>query len=70
MTIAGTSVAQADSARRSGALRDGQPSYVDWIASPTTGALIGPGGPQAPALIVRKIVAMRPAAASDCADAR
>ena len=61
------SIAQRDSLRAAGLLRDGQPTFVRWRAAVTTSGEVGPRGPGVPALLVRELLAARPAAAGDCA---
>jgi hypothetical protein len=67
VTATGAAVAQLDSAKRAGALPDGESSYVDWRGVITRGGEVGPRGPGAPALLVRDVRVVRKAAAGDCA---
>lgn len=66
-TVTGAAAEQLADARRAGRHVDGRPSYVQWRAVLTTGGEIGPRGRGAPALLVRDVATLRPAAASDCA---
>ncbi|MGZ8470670.1 MAG: hypothetical protein ACXW61_13615 [Gemmatirosa sp.] len=65
VTATGAAVAQLDGARRAGQLADGRASFVHWRAVQTRGGEVGPPG--ATALLVREVLAVRPAAANDCA---
>jgi hypothetical protein len=65
VTVTGVAVAQVDSARRAGLLVDGQRTFVHWRAVLTRGGEVGPSG--STALLVREVLAVRPAAAGDCA---
>jgi len=68
VTFTGRSVAQVEQARSTGLLQPGQQYYVRWKAAITTGGEIGPQGPGLPALLVRELLEVRPAADRDCAE--
>lgn len=63
VTLVGDAVGQVRAARAAGQLTDGEPSVVRWWASVTDERHAGPGGP---ALLVRRVVEIRPASAADC----
>lgn len=65
VTITGAAVTQVDSARRAGQLVEGARTFVRWRAVLTRGGEVGPAG--STALLVREVLAVRPAAANDCA---
>ena len=67
VTLTGRAVEQAERARTAGQLVPGQRYFVRWSAAVTTGGEVGPRGPGAPAVLVRDVLELRPAAASDCA---
>jgi hypothetical protein len=66
VTFTDRSVEQAERAWASGQLQTGMPSFVRWAASVTMGGEVGPQGPGVPALLVRDILDVRPAAQGDC----
>lgn len=63
VTLVGDAVGQVQAARAAGQLTDGEPSVVRWWASVTDERHVGPGGP---ALLVRRVMEIRPARAADC----
>jgi hypothetical protein len=65
VTVTDAAIPQIDSARRAGQLLEDRPSFVHWRAVRTQGGEVGPRG--ATALLVREVLTVRPAAASDCA---
>jgi hypothetical protein len=66
VTFTGRSVARADRARASGDLVPGVRYFVRWNAAVTTGGEVGPQGEGVPALLVRELIELRPAADDDC----
>jgi hypothetical protein len=66
VTFTDRAVAQRDSIQRTGALSTGERYFVRWRAAVTSGGEVGPRGPGVPALLVREILVLRPAAAGDC----
>lgn len=64
VTWTGTSVEQAERAKASGLMADGERAFVRWRASRTDERTVGPGGP---ALLVREILEIRAPRADDCA---
>lgn len=65
VTVTGDAVPQVARARQEGRLADGKPSFVRWRAVFTRGGEVGPPGRGA--LLVREVLAIRPAASGDCA---
>jgi hypothetical protein len=57
------SVPQIQAAALDGRMRPGERTFVHWRAAPTDESVAGPGGP---AVLVREILELRPAADGDC----
>lgn len=66
VTFTERSVAQVDQAREAGQLFPGQSCFVRFRAAVTTAGEVGPQGPGTPALLVREVLELRPAADDDC----
>jgi hypothetical protein len=66
VTVTDRAVAQVDSARAASGVAPGQRSFVRWRAARTEGGEVGPRGPGSPALLVRELLELRPAAPGDC----
>ena len=66
VTFTDRAVTQRDSIANAGLLRHGQRHFVRWRAAVTVGGEVGPRGPGVPALLVREILVVRPAAVGDC----
>ena len=60
------SIAQHDSLRAAGLLREEAATFVRWRAAVTTRGDVGPRGAGVPALLVRELIVARPAAGGDC----
>ncbi len=67
VTLTGVSVTQVERARAEGRADAGQRLFVRWRAAVTTGGEVGPRGPGQPALLVREVLELSPAADDDCA---
>ena len=66
VTVTGGAVEQFDRARSAGQIASKQRYFVRWRSAVTTAGEIGPRGPGAPALLVRELIELRPAADDDC----
>jgi len=66
VTVTGRAVEQLDKVRSAGQLVPRERYFVRWMAAVTTEGDIGPRGPGAPALLVRDLLELRPAADDDC----
>jgi len=65
VTFTGQAVAQVEHARTAGQFLPGHRYFVRWRAAVTTSGEVGPQGPGSPALLVRELLELRPAPASD-----